>query len=127
MPSASRTIPLRGSADLVAGRSDGIPAGAEVVDPLSGGIPGIVICDDVIQRVAAIGDLVRAVVSFRRTKQRGVGSGASLWRGSGQQRRPVFGAVAIACGRRSLVRFGYSGVTYAAVRPPSTRNVAPFT
>src|SRR4029077_9966701 len=29
--------------------------------------------------------------------------------------------------RTGYERFGYSGVTYAALRPPSTRNVAPFT
>src|SRR5207237_503957 len=78
MPRASRTIPFRGSADLVAVRSDDVPGGAEVVDALSGGISGIVIGDDVVKRVTAICDLNRPVVTLGRPEQRGVDPGARL-------------------------------------------------
>src|SRR5437868_13052615 len=105
MPRASRTIPFRGSADLVAVRSDDVPGGAEVVDALSGGISGIVIGDDVVKRVTAICDLNRPVVTLGRPEQRGVDPGARLRGAAGQERRPVRGARAVARGRCSLVSF----------------------
>src|SRR5260370_41283254 len=99
MPSASRTIPLRGSGDLLSVGPDDVPAGAEVVDSLSGGISGIVIGDDVVQRVARVGHLGRAVGALRRAQERGVYARACLRRATGQQRRPVGRAWPVAGGR----------------------------
>src|SRR5712691_135173 len=62
MPRASRTIPRRGSADLLSVGPDDVPGRAEVVDSLSGRISGIVIGDDVVERVASVRDLGGALV-----------------------------------------------------------------
>src|SRR2546423_5355736 len=104
MPMASRTIPRRGSADLVSVRPDDVPWGAEVVDPLPGRISGIVIGDDVVQRVAGIRHLGRAVVAPRRAEQRCVGARPGLWRTTSEDWRPVGRARAVARGYIALVR-----------------------
>src|SRR5437879_10429222 len=82
MPMASRTTPLRGSADLVAVWPDDVPGGAEVVDPLSCGISGIVIGDDVVERVSRVRHLGRAVAALCRPEQRCGGAGPCLDRKS---------------------------------------------
>src|SRR2546428_2180830 len=100
MPSASRTIPRRGSADLLSVRPDDVPGRAEVVDSLSGRISGIVIGDDVVQRVAGVGDLDRAVGALGRAEQRGINAGACNGRAVRQQWWPVSGARVEAARRR---------------------------
>src|SRR2546427_11452895 len=88
MPRASRTIPRRGSADLLSVRPDDVPGRAEVVDSLSAGISGTVIGDDVVERVAPVSDLDGAVRALGGAEQRGIDNDARHRGAGGQQRGP---------------------------------------
>src|SRR5689334_19955059 len=104
MPSASRTIPRRGSApDLLSVWAEDEPGGAEVVNGLSGGISGIVIGDDVVQRVARVRHLDRAVGAVGGAEERSAGAAARLRGAVGEERWPVRRARAVARGGRALV------------------------
>src|SRR6202165_1807091 len=103
MPRASRTIPLRGSADLLAVWSDDVPERAEVVEGLSVGLPGIVIGDDVIKRMPAVSDLDRAVGPGRGAEQRPADAATGFGCPVREQRRPVDGALPVAGRAHALV------------------------
>src|SRR5712692_3447882 len=105
MPSASRTMARRASADLHSVRADGVPRGAEVVDSLPGRIAGIVVGDHVVERVAAICDLHRAVRAPGGAEQRDAHACTRFGRTGREDWRPVRGAVTVASRRRALVGF----------------------
>src|SRR2546430_16956376 len=104
MPRASRTIPRRGSADLLSVGPDDVPRRAEVVDSLSAGISGIVIGDDVVERVAPVSDLDGAVRALGGAEQRGIDTGARHRGAVGQERGPVRSARVVAGRGRAPVR-----------------------
>src|SRR3954452_12352343 len=109
--------PWRPSSPLVlqrlAGGGDDPPRGAEAVAALPGGLAGLGVAGEGVERVAGVGDLARAVRALGRAQQRGLGRAAGLGRGGGRQRRPCLRAGAAAGARGALV--GVPEVEGAAV------------
>src|SRR5690242_4324301 len=79
------------------------PGAAELVDALAGRLAGLAVGDEVVERVAAVGDLELAVLALRRTEQRGLHAWAGDRLARSEERRPERGAGAVADACRALV------------------------
>src|SRR5215211_1739690 len=89
--------------DLVAGRRQHVPLGAERLDALAVGVAGLAVTGEVVQRVAVVGDLGLAVGPGGGPQQRRGNASPSPWRPVGGVGRPAAGAGAIAGGAGALV------------------------
>jgi len=87
--------------DLVAGRGDHVPVGAERLDALAVGVARVLVGRERVQRVAVVGDLLGAVATGDHAELRG--RGRSGGRGLSGDRGPSRGACARAGGARALV------------------------
>src|ERR1700730_4354869 len=89
---------------LAAGRED-VPLPAELIDALSCRVPGLLVCDEVVEGMAAVGDLGRAVGPGGRPEQCTGSAGAALGSAGRGHRRPGLRAGVVAGGVFALVRF----------------------
>src|SRR5437867_11464110 len=94
---------LATAVDLLACGREHPPRTAELVHALTGRLAGLAVGDEVVERVAAVGDLELSVLAFRRTEQRCADALARDRLAGRDQRRPEGGTRAVAGARRALV------------------------
>src|SRR4051795_10048156 len=97
----------------LAGGRDDPPRGTEAVAALAGGLAGLGVAGEGVERVAGVGDLARAVRALGRAEQRGLDRTAGLGRAGGRQGWPVLCAVAAARALGAMI--GVPEVKRAAV------------
>src|SRR5262249_13748235 len=90
-------------ADGCAGRGNRIPAAAEAGQPFALGLSRLGVLDEVVERVAGVGDLEAPVPALARPEQAGLGAAARRRTAVGDERWPVRGAVAVAGAPPALV------------------------
>src|SRR5437763_4954744 len=82
--------------DLLAGGSERVPLGAEVVEPFAGGLAGALVADEAVDRMPGVAHLALAVARSRQSKQRLVDAPARARDALARERRPVRGAARVA-------------------------------
>src|SRR5690349_3765323 len=90
--------------DLPAGGRDDPPRPAELVDALAAGLARLAVGDEVVERVAAVGDLELAVLAPRRPEERDARPAPGDRLPLRGQRRPERRAGAVADAVRAHVR-----------------------
>src|SRR4051794_33191292 len=89
--------------DLAAGRRENPPWAAELVDALAGRLPGLMVADPVVERVAVVGDLELPVLALRRAEQGRTHACAGDRLAVCEERRPEGGARPVADTGRAFV------------------------
>src|SRR5580765_3212301 len=89
--------------DLLPGGREDPPRAAELVDALSGGLAGLAVAHEVVEGVAAVGDLELAVAALGRAEERGADAGPGDRLSVGRERRPECGTGAVADAGGALV------------------------
>src|SRR4029453_8541132 len=91
--------------DPAAAGGEDVPLGAELVQPLTCGVPRLAVAGVVVERMPVVGHLGAAVVAPGAGAEQGTGhAGAGAWGGVAEVRRPRAGAGAVAAGHARLVR-----------------------
>src|SRR6266508_707461 len=114
-PAASRSSVI---VDLVSAWREGVPLGAELVEPLPLGGAGLGVAGVEVERVAVVGDLGGAVVAMQGAQLPGYRAAAGLWDAGGGQRGPHAGTGVVTGGLGGRVGFEQVQGAAAAVDPP---------
>src|SRR3954447_14751688 len=89
--------------DLLSRRGEDPPGAAELVDGLAGDLARLPVADEVVERMARVGDLELSVTAPGRPEQRRLDAGARKRLALREERRPQRGAGAVADARRAPV------------------------
>src|SRR5690349_254183 len=89
--------------DLLSRRRDHPPGSAELVETLPRRLPGLPVGDEVVERVAVVGDLELAVAALGRAEQGGLHTRSGDGFAGGEERRPQRRAGAVATADDPLV------------------------